>query len=66
MLRFGNAPPSLKSLGELCPKQHKCPDCSAQVCDVAARMYGLNVIGYNDSLPGMPNRVEGVLCSFAL
>ncbi len=55
----GELPPPFASLDDICPPQPKCPDCKKQVCDAAAKMYGLTILPYNTSLPGLPNRTEG-------
>ena len=62
---FGEEPPDFQGMYELCP-QRNCPDCEklhAQRCEGSARMYGLNILPYDEAygnvLPHLPNRTEG-------
>lgn len=56
---IGQKPPPHASLSDLCPAPEACPDCKNTVCDADAKMYGLTILPYNTSLPGLPNRTEG-------
>ena len=58
---IGEQPPPFASFSELCPAAPKCPDCQEQQrCEGATKMYGLTVLPYESSLPGLPNRTEGL------
>ena len=39
-----------------CPN---CEDLHAQRCEGSARMYGLNILAYDTTFPGLPNRTSG-------
>lgn len=56
---YGEESPPFESFEDICPAPSKCPDCEAHKCKAAAKMYGLTVLPYETSLPGLPNRTEG-------
>ena len=56
---FGEEPPPFAAMDDICPPPPACPDCDAHKCKAAAKMYGLTILPYEPSLPGMPNRTEG-------
>lgn len=57
----GEKPPPFASFDDICPPAPECPECEVQRCEGAAKMYGLNILPYDSSLPGLPNRTEGDL-----
>ena len=56
---IGEEPPAFIGLEDLCPPAPKCQDCDAVRCEGSARMYGLTILPYQSSLPGLPNRTQG-------
>ena len=60
---FGEEPPDFVGLADLCPPRPSCPDCEkmhALRCEGSARMYGLNILPYDSTFPGLPNRTQGI------
>ena len=59
---FGEEPPDFVGLQDICPPRPSCPDCEkmhALRCEGSARMYGLNILPYDTTFPGLPNRTSG-------
>jgi len=60
---FGEEPPEFVGMDSLCPAI-SCPNCEdlhAQRCEGSARMYGLNILAYDTTFPGLPNRTSECL-----
>nr|XP_040569630.1 LOW QUALITY PROTEIN: uncharacterized protein LOC121119077 [Lepeophtheirus salmonis] len=58
---IGEEPPDFVGLEDLCPKTDKCPECTSYPglrCEGSAKMYGLNILPYDTSLPGLTNRTQ--------
>jgi len=58
---FGDREPALTGHEDVCPKPPKCPNCaheSRSICGEAAKIFGIGILAFDQSLPGITNRTE--------